>query len=203
MTAWAGWSPKRASGRPTNPARTGRSCRNRRPPRCGSISPTRTTVGPPAIRRRCWSLTMAAASGNPSRRPSDPPGAAGSLGLLVDRLRQPELRHYFWIQSAGDALGLQVSGVDGPGGCVEPPRDAAPLVHHGDARRRPDLAGRIDVALRTGDARALFGQRPRPRADRDTATPPPTRARSTSWTGRPARIRPSSATSAMPSPMSG
>src|ERR1019366_6196065 len=82
-------------------------------------------------------------------------GRSRALGLLLDQLRQSELWHYLRIQSAGDALGLPVSGVDGPRGCVEPPRDAAPLLHRGDARWRPELAGGIDVLVWTSDARAI------------------------------------------------
>ena len=133
---------KRASGRPTKRARTGRNCRNRRRPSGGSISRTRTTAGPPAIRRRCWRRTMAASKWEPIKAAAEPPGA-------------PDRSAYSWIAFANRTYGIifgfnqpatrwgsRVSGVDGSGGCDEPPRDAAPLVHDGDARRRQDLERR-------------------------------------------------------------
>jgi hypothetical protein len=60
-------------------------------------------------------------------------GSARAIGLLVDRVRRQELRTDHGLQPAIDAVGRSVSTGIGPGGCVEPPGDAAPCVSDVDA----------------------------------------------------------------------
>ena len=157
MTAWAGWSRRRASGKPTNPARIGRNCRNRRHP------PWRVYF---ADENNGWAAcnkkTVLVTHDGGHKWEADPGGIrsarrAGALGLLVDQLRQPELRH-----RSSDSISRPCAGASrfpawmDPEDAVEPPRDAPPLLQHGDARRRQDLAGWVDLAASDRSTRARF-----------------------------------------------
>ena len=200
MTASAGWSPTKGFWKTNEAGKTGGSCRNRRHRSAGLLRDEKNG----------WAACKKKKVLRDARwRPQMGTRSSGSRAARERRIA----RAYTWIAfanpnygslsgsiSRATRWGSRVSGLDGPGGCDEPPRDAAPLY------TMVTLDGGQD--LEAGST-SLFGQvtrvrfsaeRPGPRAGRVRRLVPLSgEVYKFDW--RPGRARRSSATSASPLPI--